>query len=370
MSFVVGKPKLINKSLFMKRVEDIIDSQVWSNNGPYVKKLEDALSEYFGVDHVIAVNNATIGLQLALEGCKHYYNWLYELEKEQTLTCLVPSFTFIATVSALVNTGIMPLYGDIDNDYCLDVKELEDGLEPEYDMVMPVNVFGNLCDREFNMDMLRPTVFDNAHSTGVYNESESAYVGADCMLGVSSLHCTKILSGFEGGFITCADSDTATYIRELRNFGYQINSGVREGNVIHLSGTNAKMSEIQAAMALTQLENIQEIQEVYFNNHKEYERLLPDIIKPKNNNFSNYSYVIGELDNRDRIIDELNKDNIFPRSYFKPVHHMEAYRQNVSLPNTERIAQRIIAFPTGLDISKKDIEFICDKVNKAIINVR
>lgn len=345
--FVIGRPKLLNKDLFLKRVQDILDSSMWSNNGQYVQRLESYLEEYLGCKHVIAVSNAIIGLELCIKSLKNLLGPV----------CKVPSFTFVATASALRRSGIDIQFADILDDYCISPDDLSNT------NVIAVNLFGNVCSPEVYK---RAVLFDNAHALGVYNENKDCYVGADSYLSVFSLHGTKICGSGECGFITTTSKATATYLRELRNFGYDSNSGAREGNVIH-EGTNAKVSEIQAAMALTQLENIQEIQEKYFENHQEYEKLLPDLVKPKNNLFSNYSYVVAEVEHRDRLIAQLNDAKIFPRTYFKPLHTMDAYKQNISLPNTERIASRILCLPTGLCVNIEDIRYICKEIRECLI---
>lgn len=344
-NFVVGKPSILNKPLFLKRVSDILDSHLWGNNGYYVQAVENHIKEYLQCQDAVLVSNATVGLSLALQA----------LPKD-IKTCLVPSFTFVATVAVLKQQGIKPVFGDIDDNYCLSYTDTNT------DMVLPVNLFGNIISNEFYRSS-KPRVVDNAHSLGVYNEELKTYVGSDCSLGVFSQHPTKFLGAGEAGIITCNDSNLGDYLRELRNFGYKNNSGEREG-VIGGIGTNAKVSEIQAALCLTQLENIQEIQNHYYDIHQEYERLLPDLVKPKNTFFSNWSYVILEVENRENLIWELNKEGIFPRTYFTPVHTMKPYKENVSLPNTERISKIIMAMPTGLTIKIPDVRYICSRLRR------
>lgn len=351
MGYYVGKPKLFNRDLLFKRIQDILDSSIWTNNGQYVEAAESYLEEYLGAKHVIMVSNATVGLEMALS-----------LYSDPGRVCSLPSFTFVATVLAAKRAGFSIQYHDIDDHYLID-----DSNVPIDNVLIPCNLFGNI---KTSLNHLGQTVFDNAHALSVCNQDSGQYAGSDCTLSVFSLHSTKVCGVGEGGFITTFEDGIAEYLREFRNFGYIPGSGAREGLLGWVEGTNAKMSEFQAAIALTQLENLQEIIEYYFNIHKEYERLLPDLIKPKNTMFSNFSYVVAELGNRDRIIEELNKSNIFPRSYFTPLHQVPAHYQDVFLPNTERIAKKIMCLPTGLTIQMSDVKFICSKIREAQKNVR
>jgi dTDP-4-amino-4,6-dideoxygalactose transaminase len=355
-TYVVGKPKIVNKELFLKRASEILDSGSWGNNSTYVLALEDYIKEYLGCKHVIAVNSATTGLELAIQTLK-------EFELFENPTCLIPSFTFTATASALVRNGIKIEFGDIDNNFCLN-KSNTDNITADF--FLPVNLFGETCHPDIQDDS-RSLLFDQAHSIGVFNERTGKYLGADTELNCFSLHSTKMVSAGECGFITTSRDDYAEYLKELRNFGYDSNSGAREGDVIHI-GTNGKISEITAALALTQLENIQEIQEHYFNVHQEYERLLPNLIKQKNNMFSNWSYVVVQVDarKRDSIISRMNQDGIFPRTYFKPLHHMSVYKENINLPMTNKISSEIMCLPTGLTISLEDVQYISRSLANAI----
>lgn len=354
----VGQPKLLDKTGFMGRVSSIIDSQVWGNNGFYVEALEAYLAEYLGC-HCVAVSNATIGLKLAT---KAYLETIYG-SNLSNITCLMQSYTFVAAATIMQELGISVKYADIDNSYCLNPKELEEPCQWEF--VLGSNLFGNLSDKSLYGSNTYPTVWDNAHGLGVYNEFMEAYVGADCDISVFSLHPTKFCGSGECGIITCKDPDLAKHLREVRNFGYQISGGGREGT-IKAYGTNAKITEIQSAMSLTQLESIQEIQEHYYNIHMEYERLAPDLIKPKNNLFSNWSYVVTEVNNRESVINSMNKDGIYPRSYFKPLHHINLYRDDINLPNTDRLAERTLCLPTGLSVNTLDVQYIVNSLRRAI----
>lgn len=361
--FNVGVPKAFNKALMLKRIDEILSGSSWGNNGYYVQAVEDYIKEYVGCNDAVLVSNATDGLELSIRAHLKTFDFLKDFDLDE-LTCLMPSFTFVAAASVCKRLGIGVTYGDITKDFCLDPKSLE-GI-PEWDFIIPASLFGNQLDNSFYGENTYPTIVDNAHSLGCFNEPLSCYVGNDCEAGVFSLHSTKLGGSGEAGIITCKSTETADYIREMRSFGYG-KSDDREGRVDSVGG-NFKVTEVQAALALTQLENIQEIQEHYFNVHQEYERLLPNLIKQKNNMFSNWSYVVVQVDarKRDSIISRMNQDGIFPRTYFKPLHHMSVYKENINLPMTDKISSEIMCLPTGLTISLEDVQYISRSLANAI----
>ena len=347
--FVVNKPYLFNKDLFLERVNTILDSGVWGNGGYFQTFLENHISEKLGCQYTLAVSNATIGLMMSAKamGGKR---------------CLMPSFTFSAAAGACRWLDIDIVYGDIDKYYGLDAKEIYS--RKEFDFVMPANLFGNVCN-SLVMNNPYPTIFDNAHAMGVIGDN--GYVGSKETISVFSGHPLKFCGGSEIGVITCNDRDLAGKIKEIRNFGFMLNSGAREGE-LGSSGINGKCSEIAAAMYLTQLEYMEEIREHYKTIHQTYEKLLPNIIKRKNAGVSNYSYVVCETANRDRVIQKLNDRGVYPRTYFTPLHTTKPYKDKINLPCTMRISSDIITLPTGLTINVSDVEYICRIINGVLKN--
>lgn len=363
-NYVIGRPRILNRELFLKRVEDILDSNIYSNSGQYEILAEQEICDFLECKHAIMVSNATLGLEIVLQTLVDRFQI-----GGQRLKALVPSFTFIASVSSLLRLGIDPVFADIDNDYCMDFYDAQAKVK-QADIILPVNLFGNLAQEDLKyLGTYQETVFDCAQSMGCFNDVEQKYSGDYGLASIFSFHSTKIFSACgEGGVITTNNDDLAEKVRELKNFGYKRNSGLREGLIVTQGATNCKIPELMCASILTQLESRESILEHYFNIHQRYKLWLGDLIKDKNCYFSNYSYVIAELDNRDRIIEQLNKSNIFPRTYFSPIHLMKPFKKysNGPLENTERIAKRIMALPTGLTISIEDVDFICNRLLEAI----
>jgi dTDP-4-amino-4,6-dideoxygalactose transaminase len=361
--FYVGRPNLLSRERFMDRVARILDSAWYTNDGPFVRALEDAAAPVTGARHVVAVANATLGLELALE----------VLPDEGPDTdggigeILVPSFTFVSTVHAVVRAGYRPVFVEVGDDFCLDVEDARRRLTPATRAVVACDLFGNLCDRAALASLGLPCVFDSAHALGCGRAAGSIAAGGVC--AVFSMHATKLVNSFEGGLIATESDEVAERLRGLRNNGF-VNTEAREGRIESV-GTNAKMSEIHAAMGLTNLEDIERIvghnREVF----RLYARHLPDGVRlgRPNHPASNFSYVVLRVDPsvRETLIARLREIGVNARSYFYPAHLTPAYRYlGASLPRTEALAASVIALPQGMSVDEGIIESIGRCMERAL----
>jgi dTDP-4-amino-4,6-dideoxygalactose transaminase len=194
---------------------------------------------------------------------------------------------------------------------------------------------------------------------------------------VFSFHATKFLNSFEGGAVVTNDDALAAKMRLMRNFGF-----AGYDRVIY-PGTNGKMTEVCAAMGLTSLESLDAIVAINRRNYAAYCHGLRDlagisIIEYPPHERSNFQYVVVEVDpekcllNRDELVQVLHAENVLARKYFWPgCHRMEPYRSyfpnaGLLLPNTERMAARVMILPTGQSVSVEDISTICGIIGAAI----
>jgi dTDP-4-amino-4,6-dideoxygalactose transaminase len=357
-NFFVGKPKLINKDLFMKRVEDILDSKVFSNQGPYQTQLESSIGRYLGVRYCLAFNNATAALETALA---------YLKSKVGFGQVVVPSFTFAATVHSVVRAGFDPIFADINDEYGFDTDSLDLRISKDTVGIIPCNLFGNVNDIAY-FERYRQlfTLYDSSHAFGIFDEYYNCCVGnfGDCE--VFSCHPTKhTIGAFEGGFLTTNNADIYEFALRYRNFGFSPDAGP-QGELSEVIGTNYKMNEIQAAAILCQFENTEDIRSHLFNNYGFYKDFLPSwvTLRDPNTFWSNFSYIPVRVSNsiRNHLVEYLHARGIMARTYFQPLHKTKPYRErfgHLVLPNTERIAQEIICLPTGLDVDDSDVLHIC-----------
>ena len=355
----VGRPNLGSRETFLKLVGDILDRRWLTNNGPLLQRFENRVNEYLGVRHCVAMSNGTIALELAIRALG--------LAGE----VVVPSFTFVAAAHALHWQGIVPVFADIDPaTHNLDPDAVRRALTDRTTGILAVHLWGRPADVEqlqaIADEHRLALMFDAAHAFGCSRGGRM--IGGFGRAEVLSFHATKFLNTFEGGAVVTDDDALAAELRLMRNFGF---SGT--DNVI-CSGTNGKMSEINAAMGLANFEQIADVINTNRSNHSAYRAAfagLPGVslIGYDEVEACNYQYVVAEIladcpVSRDEMVDALRAENILARRYFWPgCHRVQPYRTiypnaGVALPATEAVAERVLVLPTGPAVDAEAIETI------------
>jgi dTDP-4-amino-4,6-dideoxygalactose transaminase len=346
----------------------MLDRNWLSNNGPFVQEFERRVADYLGVKHCIAMCNATVALEITTRAAG--------LRGE----VILPAFTFIATAHALQWQEMTPVFCDVDpRTHNIDPARVEELITPRTTGIIGVHLWGRPCDVEALTEIANrrnlKLLFDAAHAFG--SSHEGKMVGSFGLAEVFSLHATKFFNSFEGGLIATNNDALAEKIRLMKNFGF---SGY--DNVIYI-GTNGKMTEVCAAMGLTNLESIEEFASVNRRNYEAYRFGLAGIpglslLRYDESEKCNYQYIVTEVDekiaglSRDELIKVLHAENVLARRYFYPgCHRMEPYRSyyphaRLLLPETEKLAQRVMLLPTGTAISESDIAVICSILDRAI----
>jgi len=224
-----------------------------TNNGPLVQELERRLAAFLGVKHCVAMCNGTIALEIAIRALK------------LTGEVIVPSYTFIATASALHWQGITPVFADIDpGTHNLDPAAVRSMITPRTTGIIGVHLWGRAAPvaelQEIADEHGLKLLFDAAHAFGC--SLGARMIGGFGEAEVFSFHATKFYNTFEGGAVTTNNDELAEAMRLMRNFGF---SGF--DNVIY-PGTNGKLTEVCAAMGLV---NLDEIDDVIAANHRNYQ---------------------------------------------------------------------------------------------------
>ena len=364
----VGRPNLGSRERFSERLDRILSQRWLTNHGPFVDEFEVRLANYLGVRHCIAVCNATVALELAIRAL--------ELSGE----VIVPSFTFVATAHALQWQQITPVFCDIDpTTHNIDPKRVEEMITPRTTGIIGVHVWGRPCAvNELSAIAERrglKLLFDAAHAFGcAYGER---LIGAFGAAEVFSFHATKFFNTFEGGAIATNDDHLAEKLRLMKNFGF-----AGYDRVIHI-GTNGKMSEISAAMGLTNLESLGEFIAANQRNYNLYRDLVADlpgvrVVTYDESVRHNFHYVILEIDpkeagiSRDLMVRILHAEGVLVRRYFYPgCHRMEPYRSlfphaYLLLPETERLTAKVISLPNGTAVRPEDVARVCEIVRLAL----
>lgn len=310
----VTRPYLPPLKDFLPYIEEIWKEKILTNGGAFHQKLEQQLCEYLGVEHLALFSNGTIALITALQ------------EQDVLGEVITTPYSFVATTHALHWHGNKPVFVDIDPDTLnLDPSKIEAAITPQTTAIMPVHCYGNPCDTEaikkiadhYNLKV----IYDACHAFGVEDSAGSILRHGE--LSCLSFHATKVFNTFEGGAIVCPDSKTKKRIDQLKNFGF-----VDEVTVV-APGINGKMSEINAAFGLLQLQHIEKvlqqrrmIDQIYREGleHVRGIRCVPQIATGRRN----YSYFPILVDpqftaGRDALFNFLKKFNVNSRRYFYPL---------------------------------------------------
>lgn len=356
----VTKPYLPPLEDFVPYLEQIWESGVLTNNGPFHQQLEQALCDYLGVKHIALFCNATIALVTGLKALR--------IRGEVITT----PFSFVATAHALRWNNITPVFVDIDPvSMNMDPNRIEAAITPETTAIMPVHCYGTPCDVEaiekiaanYNLRV----IYDAAHAFGVDCHCGSVLNHGD--LSVLSFHATKVFNTFEGGAVVCPDERIKRQIDHLKNFGF-----VNETTVV-ATGINGKMNELQAAMGLLQLKTIDDVIQRRGEIASTYQEALADVagiscMARVNHLRSNYSYfpILVDPDyplSRDAIYGYLKDNGVHGRRYFYPlITEFPMYRGLSSagrdnLPNAYRLADQVLCLPMYPDLPESRVLEIC-----------
>ena len=363
----VGQPNIGNRESLLARINDMLDRRWLSNNGVFVRELEQKLAALLGVKHCIVMCNATVALEITARALN--------LQGE----VIVPSFTFVATAHALQWQEITPVFCDVDPlTHNIDPAKIENLITPRTTGIMGVHVWGRACDIEALSEIAHKhhlkLMFDAAHAFACTHRGRM--IGSFGDAEVFSFHATKFFNSFEGGAITTNDDELAEKIRGMRNFGF---AGL--DNVISI-GTNGKMSEVSAAMGLTSLESLDEFIGINYNNYLTYAECLGNIpgvqlVTYTEKEKNNYQYVVIEIDeqvaglSRDLLVKILHAENVRARRYFYPgCHQMEPYRSyfpnaGLVLQETEKLTTKVLQLPTGTAVGEAEINQVCELIRYA-----
>jgi len=357
----VGRPNIGNRERFLERVNGILDRRWLSNDGPLLKEFEERVAGFLGVKNVVAMCNATAAIEIACRAL--------DLKGE----VIVPSYTFVATAHALQWQEITPVFCDMDpTTHNINPAKIEMLITPRTTGIIGVHVWGRGCETQAIEAIAAKrnlkVMYDASHGFGCAKGGRMLGTFGECE--VFSFHATKFMNCFEGGAVATNNDQLAEKMRLMRNFGF-----VDFDKVVYL-GVNGKMSEIHAAMGLTNFEAIEDIIAINRRNYETYKAGLANVPGISVINYdpaerNNYQYVVIEVDpevcprTRDEIVEALHAENIIARKYFWPgCHKMEPYcslqpNAGLLLPETERIAARVIVLPTGQSITAETVADIC-----------
>ena len=347
---------------YMEEIKDLWETHWLTNMGVKHKQLQANLTDYLGVEHVELLTNGHMALELTLQAMN--------LQGEVITT----PFTFASTTHAIVRNGLTPVFCDIDPvTYTMDAGKIEALITDRTCAIMPVHVYGNVCDVE-EIDRIAnkyelKVIYDAAHSFGETYQGEGigTFGNASCF----SFHATKVFNSIEGGAVCYKDEELGEKLYQLKNFG------IHNAEEVTGVGANAKMNEFCAAMGLCNLRHVEEEIAKRKKVVERYMQRLQDVPGIQLNTYQkdvkqNYAYFPVVFDekafgvSRNEVFQHLAEHGIGARKYFYPLtNSFECFNKAFDVMQTPvalHIAKRVLTLPLYADLPVEDVDRICDLI--------
>lgn len=336
--------------------------------GPVVKEFEDTFAGITGVRHAVAVNNGTTALVAAMQA----------LDLEPGDEVITSSFTFVATLNAILEAGATAVFADIRaDDFCLDPVSVESKITDRTKVLMPVHLYGQCADMDGLMPIIEKHQLElvedaaQAHAAG-YGDKKAGSFGLGCF----SFYGTKNVTTGEGGMITTDHDGVADRLRMLRN------QGMRARYQYEMAGHNYRLTDLQAALALPQLARLDDTTAKRRANADRLSKGLagvpglsvPRQLPGRSHVWHQYTVLITEEAkvDRDTVVAELAKREIGSGIYYpKLVFDYDCYRDNDAVrtsaaPVAERVVQQAVSLPVHPKLSGSDLDAVITAVREIL----
>lgn len=350
-------PSLPPLEEFVDEIRDLWKTGQITNIGEKVHSLENEVAKYLDVPYATVFTNGHTSLEMALD--------VLNLQGDVITT----PYTFISTTQAILRKGLQPVYCDIKEDFTIDEEQVASAITEKTCAIVPVHVYGNLCNHQRLMELSQkhniPIIYDAAHAFGVKENGKG--IGSYGTISMFSFHATKVFNTVEGGVLTYNNSVLKRKLEEMRNFG------LSNGKPISI-GTNAKMSEIHAAMGLCNMRHLEEnickrkkLSQLYSHILGSHEGIvlnqMPNYVQ------YNYAYypirIIRERkkESRDDVFKRLETNNIFARKYYSPLMTQLSFvnkNTRYKCPIAQKLVEEVITLPLNTLLEIDDIKRICE----------
>jgi perosamine synthetase len=352
-----------------KYVNECLDTTWISSAGKFITEFEHAFAKVAGTKHAIAVNNGTTALHLALVA----------LGIGPGDEVIVPTLTYIASANAIKYTGATPAFVDSCADTLnLDPQAVEAAITPRTKAIMPVHLYGHPAD------MTAINKIAAAHNLLVIEDAAEAHgatvngkpVGSIGDVGVFSFFGNKIVTTGEGGAVTTDDDDLAAHLRILRGQGMD----PKRRYWFPIIGFNYRMTNIEAALGLAQLEQFDDFVSRRDAIGARYNELLADVpnleLPVERDDCRRvtwcYTVIVSDFDaaKRDELMALMAADGIETRPVFYPLHVMPPYYSSVSYPVAEHLGAAGLSLPTHLSLSDEDLQAVASSLAANVAKIR
>lgn len=349
---------------YLARLTDSLTARQLTNNGPLACQLERRLADHHGMPHCIAVANAGLGIMMLLQ----------VLSKGQRGEVIMPAFSYRGLPHFARWAGQEPRFCDVDAvSHFLDLRGVEAAIGPATTCILGVANVHDPGDVEGLCRLARrqglPLVLD-----AVYAMHGNAGIGlpaADADAEVYSLHVTKLLAGFEGGYVLTRCPDLAKALQWQRNFCLPaLRPAPGRLPLDTILGLNAKLNEFHAAMALASLDRLPLSIELNQRRYEAYAMGLQGIaglrlLPYRDPAIANFQMAILEVEpawplSRDETVQLLRAEGMAVNGLYTPPLHKVADRTRARLPVAESLSKRYLQLPVGEFVDQGDVTAICD----------
>lgn len=352
-----------------KYLTECIDTGWVSANGKFIEEFQNKFAEFCGTKYALACSNGTVTLHLAL----------IALGIKPGDEVIMPTLTYIATANACRMVGAKPVFVDSDSDtWNIDPNAIEKAITSKTKAIIPVHLYGLSCDmtaiEQISLKYHIPVIEDAAEAHGA--KWQGKVVGSFGKIGSFSFFGNKIITSGEGGMLVTDDEELYKTMKLYRSQGVDPNQK-RYWHIV--SGYNYRMTNMQAAIGLGQLENVdwhlsqrRRVANIY--NKLLMEKLDGYVQIQKVKNPENHAYWMNSVvftdkvrKSRDEIMKEMEGRNIEMRPVFYPMHIMPPYKDtSVHCPVAEKISSRGINLPSHANLDENMIEFIVNSLRDVI----
>ena len=352
----------------MKYVQQAIETNWISSAGRFIRDFEARFAEACGVNYGIACANGTVAMHLAMA----------TLGLEPGDEVIIPTFTMIATANAVTYCGAKPVLVDMEPEYWqMDLNQVEDKITPRTKAIVPVHIYGHPTDMDPLMALAEKhgitVIEDAAESHGA--EYKGRRTGGLGHAAGFSFYGNKIITTGEGGMVTTNDRELARLAWNLRDHAFS-----QERHFWHkYVGFNYRMTNLQAAVGLAQVEQLDSFVAARRRNALEYNCRLhgvPGIRTPAEapwakNVYWMYGILVDEKEfgmNRDALRRELADHGVETRNFFIPMHTQPIYWKQFygeRYPVAEDLCKRGFYLPSASSLTLDEIEYVTDVIRNA-----
>ena len=381
MKVPLGKP-YIKTDVALDAIKEVLDSR-WISGGPRIGEFEEKVKEYNDdpSGHYVAVANGTVAIELALLAINN------GKRLEPTDEVIVPSWSWVASGFAVSNVGGTPIWCDVNEFGVPYYEDIVRRVTADTKAIILVNQMGVPCDLDSFNSLNIPIIEDSACGFG--SEYKGNKIGKSNFINTYSFQARKCLTTGEGGMIVTRSRKQAEWLRSFRAFGTSVSPLERDKAQFLLKeqfdkiSSNYKMADIPCALGMAQLKSFDEEVELrtkagkYYNKKikelsKDYDiqigNLIPDYCTRYN--WQNFHVVLGDVYNRDMIVDILRRNNVGCKWDIQAIHKEPAYNHDVDLPQTMKFHNQGLWLPFFAEITREEQDYVIEVLKRLLDELR